>query len=132
MSKELNSICEVICIKYNITLEKLKAIGKKTEVVEPRQIAMYIAKETTNLKLNQIGRYFNRDHATVLHAHKKIKNFMDVEFKTKVLVNQLMIDCMKKPNINTENIIEVDGRRHITLHGYTEDEVKYFKIINNL
>jgi chromosomal replication initiator protein len=43
------------------------------EVAFPRHVAMYLARELTCASLPQIGRAFNRDHATVLHACRHVK-----------------------------------------------------------
>jgi chromosomal replication initiator protein len=49
---------------------------KRTQKIAfPRQIAMYLARELTDSSLPQIGKEFGgRDHTTVIHSHKKIKN----------------------------------------------------------
>ncbi len=59
---------------------------RKREVVEARQIAMYFYKKRTRLSLAQIGMQLgNKDHATVLHACKTVKNLSesDKDFATK-------------------------------------------------
>ncbi len=43
------------------------------EVAFPRHVAMYLARELTCASLPQIGRAFHRDHATVLHAFRHVK-----------------------------------------------------------
>jgi len=58
---------------------------KRTQnIVFPRQIAMYLARELTESSLPQIGKEFGgRDHTTVIHAHNKItkKYEDDKDFK---------------------------------------------------
>ena len=54
------------------------------EIALARQICMFIAKEKTNLSLVNIGKQIgNRDHSTVIHAHKNITQKLeeDVELK---------------------------------------------------
>ena len=47
---------------------------RSNDVAWPRQVAMYLARETTPLSLPNIGRRFGgRDHTTVIHAIKKVK-----------------------------------------------------------
>ena len=43
------------------------------EVAFPRHVAMYLARKLTGASFPQIGRAFNRDHATVLHAYRRVK-----------------------------------------------------------
>ena len=48
---------------------------RSRSLARPRQIAMYLAKQHTTNSLPDIGRKFsNRDHTTVIHAIKKLKN----------------------------------------------------------
>ncbi len=63
-----------------ITMMDLFARRRERVVVHPRQIGMYLAKMLTENSLPEIGRRFGgRDHATVLHAIKKISR--DIQHK---------------------------------------------------
>ena len=57
---------------YNIPVAELKAKKRNREISVPRQIAMMLTRELTELSLTQIGSEFNRDHTTVIHACDKI------------------------------------------------------------
>ncbi|MDO4733285.1 MAG: chromosomal replication initiator protein DnaA [Bacillota bacterium] len=58
---------------YQITVDDLKGKRKDRFVTYPRQIAMYLCRELMGATQPQIGRDFgNRDHTTVIHAHKRI------------------------------------------------------------
>ena len=57
---------------YNIPVVELKAKKRNREISVPRQIAMMLTRELTELSLTQIGSEFNRDHTTVIHACDKI------------------------------------------------------------
>ncbi len=63
-----------ICAKhYEIPLVRMLSHSRATEVVKPRQVAMFLAKEFTLQTLPEIGRRFEgKDHTTVLHAVRKI------------------------------------------------------------
>jgi hypothetical protein len=45
-------------------------------VARPRQIAMFLAKQLTSRSLPEIGRKFDRDHTTVMHAVRKIEELI--------------------------------------------------------
>lgn len=68
----IHNIQEEVARYYKISLDDL--IGKKRTktIAEPRQIAMYLARELTNSSLPKIGSAFGKDHSTVLHAYDKI------------------------------------------------------------
>ena len=56
---------------YNITTERILGSAKTKDVVVPRQVAMYLIREMTDLSFPEIGRFMGRDHTTVLHAINK-------------------------------------------------------------
>jgi len=57
---------------------------RNRQITRPRQIAMCLAKELTNLSLPDIGDAFGgRDHTTVIHACRKIEELLGSDPKTK-------------------------------------------------
>ena len=67
-------IAAATCDHYGANLIDIVSARKTTEIVFPRQVAMYLARKMTLLSLKSIGNYFgNRDHATVKHAVEKIE-----------------------------------------------------------
>ena len=62
---------------FNITIDDLCGPARTHVLVTARQIAMYLCRELTDFSLPGIGRLFgNRDHTTVMHANKKIRQLM--------------------------------------------------------
>ena len=59
---------------YNIRMAELVSKRRDRPVARPRQIAMFLSKELTTKSLPDIGRAFNRDHTTVIHAVKTIED----------------------------------------------------------
>ena len=83
---------DAVCKYYNIN--KLDLIGKKKnkEIVEPRQICMYIIFEVLGLPLVSIGQLFGgRDHTTVIHAKEKVSQLMQENNRIKVAVNDIKV-----------------------------------------
>ncbi|MCX5694326.1 MAG: chromosomal replication initiator protein DnaA [Candidatus Omnitrophica bacterium] len=73
--------------EFGISLQDLKTKRRNKQIVFPRQIAMYLSRELTELSLPEIGELFGgKDHTTVLHAYKKIKEEMgnNLELKNRV------------------------------------------------
>lgn len=69
----VEAIQELVAAHYKIRVEDLKAKKRTRSIAYPRQIAMYLTRELTDLSLPRIGEYFGgRDHTTVLHACDKI------------------------------------------------------------
>lgn len=70
----LDNIQRTVAEYYKIKIADLMSKRRSRSVARPRQVAMSLARELTNHSLPEIGDSFGgRDHTTVLHAHKKIK-----------------------------------------------------------
>jgi chromosomal replication initiator protein len=62
---------------FGLTIEDLCGSSRSRVLVTARQIAMYLCRELTDLSLPKIGQLFGgRDHTTVMHADKKIRQLM--------------------------------------------------------
>jgi len=62
---------------FGLTIEDLQGQSRSRVLVTARQIAMYLCRELTDLSLPKIGQQFGgRDHTTVMHADKKIRQLM--------------------------------------------------------
>ncbi|MBW7875926.1 MAG: chromosomal replication initiator protein DnaA [Candidatus Cloacimonetes bacterium] len=65
---------------YGIELEDLLSESRNQSVAYPRQVAMFLIRELTNLTLQQIGSGFGRkDHGTVIHAMNKIQKILHTD-----------------------------------------------------
>ncbi len=75
---------------YHLKTDDLKDKTRKKEVVIARQLAMYFAKEYTNLSLKSIGYHFGgRDHSTVIHAVQSVNDMYDVDSRFRSSVDEL-------------------------------------------
>jgi chromosomal replication initiator protein len=75
---------------YQVALDSMKSQGRSRNVTLPRQIAMYLSRELTNLSLPDIGRNFGgRDHTTVLHACKKVESIQAHDLTIKQSIMQI-------------------------------------------
>jgi len=69
----VEKIQQVVADYYNLRVEDMKAKKRTKAVAHPRQIAMHLCRELTDLSLPKIGDEFGgRDHTTVMHAQEKI------------------------------------------------------------
>ena len=83
----IDEIVTKVCAHYNLDERSIHTKTRKREIVQVRQIAMYLAKKHTDHSSSKIGQLIgNRDHATVLHACKMVKDLVDVDksFKTEL------------------------------------------------
>ena len=71
-------IQRVVADYFNLSVEDMKAKKRTNAVAHPRQIAMYLCRELTDLSLPKIGEEFGgRDHTTVMHAQDKISSSIE-------------------------------------------------------
>jgi chromosomal replication initiator protein len=72
-------IAEVVAEFYHITLEAMCGKQRDKNIVFPRQVAMYLIRQETDISLLEIGQLFGgRDHSTVLHACEKIDRAVNI------------------------------------------------------
>ena len=90
ITKKVNTvekIRDVVCEYFSLSVDAISTKSRKREVVQARQIAMYLSKQLTKNSLSSIGNTIGqRDHATVLHACKIVNDLMDCDksFRTSV------------------------------------------------
>ena len=88
----INMIKKVVGRHFNVRMEDFNAKKKTQSIAWPRQIAMYLATELTELSLPEIGREFNRDHSTVLHARDVVKDKIEADPFFSAEINQIVAD----------------------------------------
>lgn len=83
----IEGIISSVCSHFNLDESAVYTKTRKRDVVQVRQISMYLAKKHTDISASKIGQLIgNRDHATVLHACKIIKDLIEVDksFKSEI------------------------------------------------
>ncbi len=75
----IDDIQRIVAERYAIKLSDLKGKSRKKEIVNPRQIAMYLARDILDDSLVTISNAFERDHTTVMHGIEKIKDQMEAD-----------------------------------------------------
>ncbi len=94
-SKEITieTIQKMVCDYFNLPYERLLQKTRKREIVQARQITMYLAKQFTKNSLKTIGEHFGgRDHTTVIHSCQTVKDLMD----TDSLFKESVVDLQQK------------------------------------
>src|SRR5271155_3714624 len=75
---------------FDIRLADMTSKRRPENIAFPRQIAMYLSRQMTESSLNTIGEaYGGRDHGTVLHACRLVKDRMEVDANVRQVVNYL-------------------------------------------
>lgn len=79
-SLTIYDIQKITCDYYGIKIEEMKGRKRTKTIVLPRQLAMYLSREMTELSLPKIGDEFGgKDHTTVIHAYEKIEALLKTD-----------------------------------------------------
>jgi chromosomal replication initiator protein len=77
--------------EFGVSLQEFKTKRRTKNIVLPRQVAMYLSRELTELSLPEIGGFFGgKDHTTVLHSYNKIKECLNSNEILKSKVNRVI------------------------------------------
>ena len=98
LSVNVNSIKKVVGKHFKVSMEDFEAKRKTQAVAWPRQIAMYLCTELTDMSLPEIGRAFKRDHSTVVHARDLVKEKVTFDPFFASLINQMILDIKTADN----------------------------------
>ncbi len=86
----VEKIRDVVCEYFSLTVDAISTKSRKREVVQARQIAMYLSKQLTKSSLSSIGNTIGqRDHATVLHACKIVNDLLDCDKNFRLSVREI-------------------------------------------
>lgn len=86
----LNQIYDIVCNNYSITHNELISKSRKSLISEARQVAIYLSRKLTNNSLTDIGKSLgNRNHATIVYAHKTINDLISTNPTLKKRVQQI-------------------------------------------
>ncbi|WP_019602478.1 chromosomal replication initiator protein DnaA [Teredinibacter turnerae] len=87
----IDNIQRVVAEYYKIKVSDLHSKRRSRSVARPRQVAMYLAKDLTHHSLPEIGDAFGgRDHTTVLHACRKIRDLQESDADIREDVKNLL------------------------------------------
>ncbi len=64
----------LVCKNFNISTKDIVSKSRKQQLVRPRQIAIFLARRYTDQPLQVISKYFNRQHATAIHAINAVES----------------------------------------------------------
>ena len=82
---------------FVVSVEDIQGASRSRNLTRARQIAMYLCRELTDLSLPKIGKEFGgRDHTTVMHAERKIKQLLSEDRKVYDEVSELTSIIRKK------------------------------------
>ncbi len=87
---KIEQIISEVARTYDVSEKDIISKRKTAELAKARQIAMYIARETTELSYKPIGEAFGKDHTTVLYAVKKVESFLKENPHEKEIIDDII------------------------------------------
>jgi chromosomal replication initiator protein len=92
----IQSIADAVLQRYNSRLSDLQSKRRAQSVALPRQICMFLARRLTNRSLEEVGAFFGgRDHTTVLHADRKIRQMVEHDASFRGLLEAIERDILR-------------------------------------
>ena len=83
-------IIEVVSEHFQISLDQMISKNRSSDIARPRQIAMYLCKNMTDIPLDTIGSLLGgRDHSTIIHGIKKISEEYEINETTQGLIETI-------------------------------------------
>lgn len=90
------TIIDTVCKYYNVKKEQVLGKSRPKNVVIPRQMAMYIAREELNDSFPALVKYFNKDHSTIVHAYERVQKALKNNDRTRKELEDILILLKKK------------------------------------
>ncbi len=96
LSISIEVIQKRVAEHFDIRLADMTSKRRPENIAFPRQVAMYLSRQMTESSLNTIGEAFGgRDHGTVLHACRLVKDRMEVDANVRQVVHYLEKQLMR-------------------------------------
>ena len=93
----IEDIIEKVCKHFELDPVAIHTKSRKREVVQVRQVAMYLSKKHTDSSSSKIGQLIgNKDHATVLHACKIVKDQFEVDKSFRAEIEEIEASLKKR------------------------------------
>ena len=91
----VDQICALVARHYTFNVSDLKGKSRQQPITMARQVAMALCRGSLTLSLPEIGRFFNRDHSTVLVSIRKIENLRAKNMGFQNVFSQLEKDIFR-------------------------------------
>lgn len=90
------TIIDTVCKYYNVKKEQILGKSRPKNVVIPRQMAMYIAREELNDSFPALVKYFNKDHSTIVHAYERVQKALKNNDRTRKELKDILTLLKRK------------------------------------
>ena len=85
----ISDILKEVSKKFEIKISDLKSEKRDKDILIARQVAIYISREITNLSYPVIGRYFEKNHVSIIQSYKRVKLMLDEDMELKQSIDNI-------------------------------------------
>jgi chromosomal replication initiator protein len=86
---DVDTIIDVVSDYFKMPTKDILGKKRNKEIVTPRQVAMYLAREMGSMSYPDIGRAFGRDYTTVIHSYEKIRSEIKRDSNLKTAISEI-------------------------------------------
>ncbi len=87
--ERLANVSGHIAREFRLLLAELQSRSREQRITFARQLAMFMCRDITGAPFGLIGQHFNRDHNTVVHAHRLVERRLAREPRFRLLIEKL-------------------------------------------
>lgn len=91
----LSHIATIAAQEWGITLSAIRGPGRVEQCAHARFAAVWVARHMTNHSFPSIGRYFDRDHTSMLNAYQRAEHLRKVDADFRMMSDDVMMRCQE-------------------------------------
>lgn len=96
MKPIVTTICAAVASHYYSSVDEIASRARNRSAAQARAVAMYVVRTKLGLSWHEVGREFERDHSTAMHAHREIlKRMGDGRVVAAVRAGELVVEEWK-------------------------------------
>lgn len=85
----MNCVLESVCSYFQVTPAKIQGDFRQSEIVHARWVAIYLCDKITNRSQAEIGRFFKKDHASIINALRQVHDALETDHVLSSEINEL-------------------------------------------
>ncbi len=92
----VDDVKKVVAKKYHVTPKKIVSKQRQKDILIARQTAIFICRDLLDMTYKEIGKFFNRDHTTIMNSYRKINNKRNRDLTYKNTIKDIIINLKDK------------------------------------
>ena len=85
----IQNIAETVAEAYSVTVDNLKSPARSQNISDARKYTIYLAREMTKMSYEEIAKFLNKKHPTMLYSYEKVVEAADRNIEVKETIREL-------------------------------------------